>query len=379
MRRCSRLPRGGVLLALAAAAAALAPVRSVGCAPGRCVCGAVPSARLTASPSPALQCAANADAGASAPLLRVATPIAALPANESELSLGMELTAPSRQQVSVSLALLARAGDGEGWLVAGDNAGWLEPSELSWAAGESGVQWVQLTCAPELLQQHQQQQQQQSKGMGARMAQPRTATGTAAANGGVGAAAAALLVRLEGAKGAEVASAAGEARILLAPSAGDEGDATLPVFGFVPNQVAYCPESTRSSSGADSSGSADMVVRLLHGTLATPATVRYQATLLTPEAQQFVPARAMQARGERQCASGCCGLSGGALGASGSASLLLLIAAQSAPCLRARATSILCLGRMRKVQRPRARSSNWSSACDCRWTGRACPQRQSTA
>lgn len=235
----------------------------------------------------------------------------------SGLLVGVRLVGAAQRPVSADLALelpqgsapLAPAGPGNrggkggaatGWAPADPAQLWVDPPQLSWDAGEAGLKWARVRSAAEL---------------------PLTlvldGVGGSTSSGGADVSAASVLhgqavlrVRLASASGAAIAAAPLNATDVLLESgsrssngtAGGQAGASLPLFGFVANQVAYPPSGSDSSSSSDSpAGQAAIPVRLLAGQLRGPATLRYTLCLLPPSVPhsvqappQFLPAKAMQ-------------------------------------------------------------------------------------
>lgn len=110
------------------------------------------------------------------------------------------------------------------------------------------------------------------------------------------------MVSIGGASNADVQPLHGSTLLAAAPR--QSGSAALPVFGFVPNQVAYPPGSSSSSSGggddvSDSGAAIAVPVQLLSGRVSQPATLRWVVLLLAGSvesnatAEQFLPAQAL--------------------------------------------------------------------------------------
>lgn len=191
------------------------------------------------------------------PVLSMEQEVVQLGENSTAVELGVRLQGAAKQPVRAWLSLATgRNTSAADWLAAEEAAVWLSPSELSWRANESGVRTLQLRSALELV---------------------------AGLEEGE-----ALFVRIGGADGADIGDAASTQLCVghcVAP----------PVFGFVPNQVAYPPANASSSSGGSSNATqlAAIPVRLVAGRLAAPGTLVYQVSLLTPAAAQFVPTRSL--------------------------------------------------------------------------------------
>lgn len=238
----------------------------------------------------------------------------------SGLLVGVRLVGAAQRPVSADLALelpqgeapLApvgagrRAGNGSAaaaWAPADPAQLWLDPAQLRWDAGEAGIKWTRLRSTTDL---------------------PLTLVFEGSGSDGSGGSAdvtaaslpggqAVLRVRLAGASGASIAAAPLNATDMLldagnrssSGSAGGQDSASLPMFGFIANQVAYPPSNSsgQSSSGNinSSAGQAAIPVRLLAGRLGGAATLRYTLRLLQPDVPrglqappQFLPARALQ-------------------------------------------------------------------------------------
>lgn len=206
------------------------------------------------------------------------------PANASGVELGVRLvgTAPSTGVAASLAALLLLPGANASAAVAWGEGlvfelpGVVEPAALSWGAGESGVQSVRLRGVLEAL-----------------------AAMLGESEGWASAPEAHLVVALADAAGADVSETLAGTEVLMdEDTLGGEADAAGdtpgidPVFGFVPNQVAYPPDDSNSSGS--SASSPGIPVRLLSGMLTEPATLLWQLQLLTPATMQFLPSAAMQ-------------------------------------------------------------------------------------
>lgn len=226
----------------------------------------------------------------------------------SALRIGVRLTGAARQRVTAALDVVlppagaADAGtdaDEARWAPADPSQLWLEPASLSWASSEGpSTKYVWLRSASELPLAWVLQDAAAAAGGSESAGQPPDEQGSQPL----------LRVRLVNATGAAIAQPPQNATTLVAAAAdegdepdaggaGDAGDASLPLFGFVANQVAYPPV-------ADGSGNATarIPVRLLAGVLTETATVRFSLVQLPPPgarqgrrqalARQFLPTRA---------------------------------------------------------------------------------------
>ncbi len=286
------------------------------------------------TPFVAPPCAQPAGGAAPPPMLQMAQAALRLPpvlggnsssegsadAGPSGLLVGVRLVGAAQRPVSADLALelpqgeapLAPAGAGRragkgsaaaAWAPADPAQLWLDPAQLRWDAGDAGIKWTRLRSTTDL---------------------PLTLVFEGSGSDGSGGSAdvtaaslpggqAVLRVRLAGASGASIAAAPLNATDMLLDagnrssngSAGGQGSASLPMFGFIANQVAYPPSNSsgQSSSGNinSSAGQAAIPVRLLAGRLGGAATLRYTLRLLQPDVPrglqappQFLPARALQ-------------------------------------------------------------------------------------
>ncbi|GAB4813156.1 hypothetical protein N2152v2_000202 [Parachlorella kessleri] len=186
------------------------------------------------------------------------------------VQLGVQLlgTAAAPVRVQLSLALQDQQ-NSTAWLEAESEA-WLTPTELSWGANQTGVQFVRLRTALELL------------------------TALDVEDG-------LLMVRLGGASNADIQPERDSTLLTMDqsdPAAQLYVNIDTPVFGFVPDIVAYPPTSSTSGSSSgggrnSSSGAVQIPVQLVSGHLSEPATVLYIVSLLTPAQQQFLPSRAL--------------------------------------------------------------------------------------
>ncbi|KAL4452476.1 hypothetical protein ABPG75_008138 [Micractinium tetrahymenae] len=235
----------------------------------------------------------------------------------SGLLIGVRLVGAAQRPVSADLAvqqalgaaLPALAGPGRrsgdssvaaGWAPADTAQLWLEPPQLRWEAGEAGLKWARLRSTAELP-------------LTLVLEGPGNASGADVAAASVQQGQTVLRVHLAGATGAAISAAPLNATEVLlgggngssnGTAGGPAGASSLPLFGFIANQVAYPPSSTSSSrtGGSNTSaGEAAIPVRLLAGQLDGPATLRYTLRLLPPDAPhraqrppQFLPAKAMQ-------------------------------------------------------------------------------------
>lgn len=263
----------------------------------------------TGTPGPHLapSCCVQVDAQQQRPVLRMVQDYVQVHENQTaSVQLGVQLVGSTSEPVQAWLGLAApqqpqpqqEQAQGAGAVAVARAAGvqlldgpeaWLSPSELSWSAHESGVRYVQLRSALELLS-------ELDEG-------------------------AALVVRIGAAVNADIHELRGTTILSLVDVAAQLGsgvgggsnvaeadlDPELPLFGFVPNQVAYPPARTSGSSisrdGRSSSKSSDgssssqdavhIPVRLLSGNLTEAATVAYSVSLLTPAEEQFLPSRAL--------------------------------------------------------------------------------------
>lgn len=217
------------------------------------------------------------------PVLQMAQAAVALLPNASGAAVGVRLMGPALAPVTANLTALLlpfrNASAAEDGVVA-ELVELVEPASVSWAPAESGVRWVRVRSALEaaLL-----------------LAEELPIEGSWGAEQ--------LVVSLAAATNADIEPARSSTEVLLVgadegeeagiPGGGGEDDA--PLFGFLPNQVAYPPQSSSNSSGAgDGSGVPTIPVRLLAGQLSQPATLLWQLRLLTPAATPFLAEQAMQ-------------------------------------------------------------------------------------
>jgi hypothetical protein len=191
--------------------------------------------------------------------------------------------------------------DDGAWAPADPAELWLEPSSLTWRAGEpAGAKRVRLRSAAELPL---------AAVLGealyaaAGAASPSDAGGSGAPAGSAASAIAAgqplLRVQLHNSRGADIDQQRSSTTVLLdaeggggshgaqavaGSGVGEAADAGLPLFGFVANQAAYPPTSSDSTDGSSSSSSnttnsssgvASIPVRLLAGQVRGRATLRY--------------------------------------------------------------------------------------------------------
>ncbi|KAL4450153.1 hypothetical protein ABPG77_010822 [Micractinium sp. CCAP 211/92] len=241
-------------------------------------------------------------------------------AGPSGLLVGVRLVGAAQRPVSADLALelpqgeapLApagagrRAGNGSAaaeWAPADPAQLWLDPAQLRWDAGEAGIKWTRLRSTTDLPL------ALVFEGSGSDGSGGSADVTAASLPGGQ----AVLRVRLAGASGASIAAAPLNATDMLLDagnrssngSAGGQGSASLPMFGFIANQVAYPPSNSSGQSSSrnvnSSAGQAAIPVRLLAGRLGGAATLRYTLRLLQPDVPrglqappQFLPARALQ-------------------------------------------------------------------------------------
>ena len=184
----------------------------------------------------------------------------------STVRIGVKLTGPAAQRVSVALNVLLPGGGA--WAAADPSSLWLEPASLTWAAWEKpGTKFVTLQSAAELP---------------LALVLP--------TSGADGKSWPLLRVALAAAHGAAIAAAQNATTVTLEEGNSAAASSSPPLFGFVANQAVYPP-----SDGAASA--ARIPVRLLAGQLRETATLRFSVRQLHPPAAaghalQFLPTRA---------------------------------------------------------------------------------------
>eukprot|EP00887_Chlorella_sp_A99_P007510 scaffold2.g7510.t1 len=280
----SRVVLMAVLLTLACTVLEASPTRR--CSRHRSalvLAAAAPSCWLPRQPNGGCVVLQAAAPPAQQPVLQMAQAAVALLPNASGAAVGVRLMGPALAPVTANLTALLlpfrNASAAEDGVVA-ELVELVEPASVSWAPAESGVRWVRVRSALEaaLL-----------------LAEELPIEGSWGAEQ--------LVVSLAAATNADIEPARSSTEVLLVgadegeeagiPGGGGEDDA--PLFGFLPNQVAYPPQSSSNSSGAgDGSGVPTIPVRLLAGQLSQPATLLWQLRLLTPAATPFLAEQAMQ-------------------------------------------------------------------------------------
>ena len=197
----------------------------------------------------------------------------ALPQNASNVAVGVRLVGAAQAPVTANITALllpfrnASAEDG----VVAEFDDLLEPASVAWEAGSSGVRYVQLRAVLEELA----VDQLLAGSRGEEGDQPQQ-----------------LVVHITAATNADIVEQQSSTEVLLVDDegVGSSGQAQeeAPVFGFLPNQVAYPPDDAAASS------SPSIPVCLVWGQLTEPATLLWQLQMLTPASQQFLPTASMQ-------------------------------------------------------------------------------------
>jgi hypothetical protein len=179
------------------------------------------------------------------------------------VQLGVQLVGAAARPVRAWLTLASQQ-NSTAWLAEEADA-WLSTSQLTWAANETGVRYVRLRSALELLGDMEDGE---------------------------------LVLRISRASGADIQPERAATLLSLEqrePPLEPAGSAA-PQFAFVPNQVAYAGLSSEGSQVKGSSSDksvARIPVQLVSGRLVEPATVRYTVSLLTLAEKQFLPTRAL--------------------------------------------------------------------------------------
>lgn len=160
--------------------------------------------------------------------------------NDTTVKLGVQLVGSAVEPVHAWFNLYA-AENSSMWLSEEVDL-WLKPSELSWDANDTGVRYVQLHAAPDLLDGLEDQS---------------------------------LYVRIGSATNADIEQL--EDTTLLSR----QHHRPKYLFGFVRNQVVLPGEQAR------------IPVELVLGKLTEPATLRYNVSFLTPSDEQYLPSKAL--------------------------------------------------------------------------------------